>query len=119
MPIFGHFFGNAPAAARFEPLVDGAALLDDITAELRRHVVFPNDGAETSALFVLHAHGHGAARVSPLLALVSPVIGCGKTTALTVLAELVPEPLFVSDLTPAGLVPRPQPRQIYTAHRRG
>jgi len=34
---------------------------------------------------------------------ISPDIGCGKTTMLSVLAELTPAPLFVSDLTPAGL----------------
>ena len=83
--------------------VDGAVLLDDITAAIRRHVVLADDFAATTALFVLHGHAHDAARISPVLAVTSPVIGCGKTTALAVLAELMPRPLFVSDLTPAGL----------------
>ena len=90
-------------AALGRPPVDGAILLDDITKALRRHVWLPDDGAEIVALFVLHAHAREAARISPMLAFASPEIACGKTTALSVVSKLTPQPLFVSDLTPAGL----------------
>lgn len=86
-----------------KPAVDGAVLLNDISAVLRLHVVLPYDAAETIALFVLHAHAHAAARISPLLALVSPDVGCGKTTALSLLVQLTPHARFTSDVTPAGL----------------
>jgi len=90
-------------AALLRPPLDGAALLDDIVAALCRQNVLPDGGAEILALFVLHAHAHGAATISPLLVLTSPDIACGKTTALTVLQHLTPQPLLISDLTPAGL----------------
>jgi hypothetical protein len=89
--------------AKLSPPVDGAQLLDDIATALSRHIYLPDGGAETIALFVAHAHAHDAAQISPLLAVVSPEIGCGKTTLLSALAMLTPCPLFTGDLTPAGL----------------
>jgi hypothetical protein len=85
------------------PQEDGAQLFDEIAAALGRHVVLPPGGAETIVLFVAHAHAHDAAEISPLLAIISPDMGCGKTTLLTVLTALVPSPLFISDVTPARL----------------
>lgn len=103
-PVSGPLSSLSEITASFlRPPVDGAALLEDVTAAVRRHVVLADDFARTNALFVLHAHAHDAARISPVLALTSPVIGCGKTTALAVLAELTPQPLFIGNLTPAGL----------------
>ncbi len=82
---------------------DGGALLDEITAAISNHVVVPNGAAETVALFGMHAHAHSAAQFSPLLAIVSPDTGCGKTTLLRVLKALTPSPLSASNLTAAGL----------------
>ena len=79
--------------------VNGAQLLDDIVSAIRRFVVLPEGGAETMALWVLHAHAHEAAFNSPLLAFTSPEKRCGKTTALKVLQRLVPKPLPTSNIT--------------------
>jgi hypothetical protein len=90
---------------------NGGELLDAITAAVRRHVFLPDEGAaETCALWVLHAHAHDAAQISPLLVISAPTTSCGKTTLLRVLAALTPSPLPVSDLTAAGLWRNPVAR---------
>ena len=83
--------------------VDGAALLDALAATFTRHVVLPAVAADAAALWVLHAHAHDAAGISPLLAITSPTPECGKTTLLTVLGALVPRPLPASNITTAAL----------------
>jgi putative DNA primase/helicase len=49
------------------------------------------------------AHAHDAARISPLLALLSPDRRCGKTTALELIGSLVPRPLTTANVTSAAL----------------
>jgi hypothetical protein len=55
------------------------------------------------ALWILHAHAHDAARISPILLLSSPTRGCGKTTLLDVIEKLVPRPLPSANCTAAVL----------------
>lgn len=88
----------APASAE-----DGARLIDEVAVAIRRHVMLPNNAAAMIALFVMHAHGHDAAQFSPILAIVSPEIGCGKTTLLRTVAALAPSPLPTANITTAGL----------------
>jgi len=79
--------------------VDGAALLDDLTATFKRFLVLPEGAAETFALWVLHTHCFEAAHYTPYLNISSPVKGCGKTTTLEILGHLVDKPLFSSNIT--------------------
>ncbi|MDE2149289.1 MAG: DUF3631 domain-containing protein [Gammaproteobacteria bacterium] len=81
--------------------VDGAELLDRIAAETRRYLVLPFSAAEAVALWVIHAHAHNSAAVSPILAATSPTPECGKTTLLTLLGMLVPRPLSAANITAA------------------
>lgn len=83
--------------------VDGAELLDDIVAAVRRFVILPGGGAEAIALWAVHAHAIYAAHFSPLLAFSSPEKRCGKTTALKVVARLVPKPIATASISPAAL----------------
>jgi len=53
------------------------------------------------ALWVLFTHVFEAVRVSPRLALLSPLPECGKTTALSILSRLVPKPLTASNVSSA------------------
>lgn len=82
---------------------EGARLFDDIKSAIEKYVVLPVGAPEAVALFVLHAHAHDAAQFSPILAVVSPEIRCGKTTMLGVLGALTPRPLPTSNITPAAL----------------
>ena len=83
--------------------VDGGALLDGIAKIFKDHMVLPKGAEDMLALWVLHAHAHESARISPILAVTSPTPECGKTTLLMLLGGLVPKPLPTSNITPAAL----------------
>src|SRR5712672_1147016 len=79
--------------------VDGATLLRDLAAAIRRHVVMPDHSADATALWVVHSYILDALHISPRLAVTSPEKGCGKTTLLDVLIPLVWRPLAIANTT--------------------
>jgi hypothetical protein len=83
--------------------VNGAELLDYVCRAIRRYLVVPEGSAETMALWALHTHAFDCFTHSPRLAITSPEKGCGKTTALEVLRELVARPLPTSNVTVAAV----------------
>jgi hypothetical protein len=83
--------------------VNGAELLDDLCKAIGQHVVLPEGGAEAMALWALHTHVFDCFNHSPRLAITSPEKGCGKTTALDVLRELVARPLSTSNVTSSAV----------------
>jgi Protein of unknown function (DUF3631) len=87
----------------WENPVDGAALLDDIVAAIRRYVVLPEHAARACACWVVHTFLAEQFLVSPRLSISSPTKGCGKTTLLDVLSRLVLRPLQASNVTPAAV----------------
>src|SRR5579862_2237851 len=89
-----------PARADAEAGID---LLDDLVSVFSRYVVLPSGGAEAAALWIVHAHAHDAATISPILAITSPVMRCGKTTMLELLQALTPNPLMTCNVTAPAL----------------
>lgn len=83
--------------------VDGAELLETISKILRQFVIMPSAAYTACALWTLHSWVPNAARVSPILAIVSPEKRCGKTTLLEVEAALVRRALPASNITAAAL----------------
>jgi putative DNA primase/helicase len=83
--------------------VNGADLLDELAAVIRRHVVMPDHAADASALWVAHTYLLDLSGISPRLAITSPEKGCGKTTALDVLARLVWRPLQTANATASAI----------------
>ena len=83
--------------------VDGAALLSDMTAAIRKYAVMERGSAEIVALSILHAHALDAFQITPRLAITSPEKRCGKTTALDVVQFLAPRPLSTSNTTAAAI----------------
>ena len=83
--------------------VDGAALLDELVASVKRFEVLDPKAAEAIALWVLFAHCFAVAEISPRLFIKAPTRGCGKTRLLEVLGHLVPSPLQTSNTTPSAL----------------
>ena len=65
--------------------VEGAKLLDELAAVVRRFVVLPEWGVETVALWVLHTYAFELRDVGVYLGIELPEKRCGKTTLLTVL----------------------------------
>ena len=61
----------------------------------------PHGAAEALALWTVFTHTFDAWESSPRLALTSPVPGCGKTTVLSLLGQLVRRPLPTSNITSA------------------
>lgn len=78
-------------------------MLDQIAAAASRHLVLPAGAADAVALWILHAHAHDTAAISPILAFTSPTPECGKTTAPILLSALVPRPLPASNITAAAI----------------
>jgi len=85
-----------------EPVI-GTMLLTDLEESINNYVVLPDNSIEAAVLWVVHAHAHKSATISPLLVLSSPEKRCGKTTLLLVLSALVPRPLPTSNITAAAL----------------
>jgi putative DNA primase/helicase len=83
--------------------VNGVELLDEIRDTAAHHVVLPEGGAETIALWVPFSHAHDSFDISPLLILSSPTPECGKTTALGLLQKLTPRALSTSNITAASV----------------
>jgi putative DNA primase/helicase len=81
--------------------VPGDDVLSEICEVLRRHIVLTPSCRIATALWVLHAHAHGAAQHSPILFISSPTKRCGKTNLLSTIAMLVPKPLSAANVTPA------------------
>ncbi len=83
--------------------VNGATLLDETAALVRRYVVLPRAEADATALWIGAAHAIDALQLMPLLLVSAPVSECGKTTLATVIGGIVPRMIMVSSLTPAVL----------------
>jgi putative DNA primase/helicase len=83
--------------------VDGAKLLHELCHAIGEYLVLPSGGAEMLALWAVHTHAFENFAHSPRLAITSPEKGCGKTTTLDVLAELVAHPLPTSNASVAAV----------------
>ena len=83
--------------------VAGAALLAELSQVIRRFVVLRQEAIDAICLWIVFAHAHEAAQISPILCLTSPTKRCGKTTLLHLVGSLVPRPLFTTNITPAAI----------------
>jgi len=91
------------ASAPWPEQVAGAVLLDKMTAAIRQYVTLEKGAAEATALWAVHTHALDAFAISPRLAITSPVMKCGKTTLLDVVACLVRRPMTTVNTTPAAI----------------
>ena len=91
------------ALAPWPEPVDGGQLLLTLIAALRAYVILPEHAYLPVALWILHAHAHDAAAISPILAIISPEKRCGKTTLLSLLLELTPKALLAANITAAAV----------------
>jgi hypothetical protein len=83
--------------------VDGAALLDEIAATLKRYVIMDEHARYSAALWVVHTYLLDAFMITPRLAVRSPMKRCGKTTLLDVLSCLVLKALPTANVSAAAL----------------
>ena len=78
-------------------------VLDDLIAAIRKYVSLDEHKALAVALWAIHAHCMEWADVAPRLHVTSPAPNCGKTVLLDTVARLVPRPLLISNISPAGI----------------
>jgi len=83
--------------------VNGSAMMENILAVLDRYLVMSIDAKVVLAMWILFTHVFTVARVAPILALLSPVRRCGKTTVVQLLGSLVARPYPSSNVTAAVL----------------
>nr|AQQ74492.1 hypothetical protein [uncultured bacterium] len=83
--------------------VDGAELLEQLSAVYRSHLALAEPAPDAAALWILHTYALEAAHCSPLLTWQSPTPRCGKTTALSITAALAARAVFASNISAAAL----------------
>jgi putative DNA primase/helicase len=98
----GHALDLRPPEPWPEP-VDGAELLDDITAAIKRYVVIAEHAARACALWCLHTYLLDCFLISPRLAIRSATHRCGKTTLLDIISYLALRTLSSANVTAASV----------------
>jgi hypothetical protein len=83
--------------------VNGAELLDAITAAILTYVVLSIHAARSCACWVVHTFLIQESMFSPRLGITSATKGCGKTTLLDVLSRLVLRALSAANVSTAAL----------------
>jgi hypothetical protein len=84
--------------------VDGASLLSDVEAYIRRFLVLTPEQSTVLAIYVLHTHVFAALRFTPYIQVWSAIMQSGKTRLLEVLKLLVANPWMTERTTAAALV---------------
>ncbi len=92
----------APVTIHPDP-VDGAELLNEITATIQRHVIADAPTIQAAALWAAFTWFIDVVDVAPIANITAPEKRCGKTVMLGALARLSCRPLAVSNIAPAAL----------------
>ena len=106
-PDNGNLQGTAVAWAEPDPWpdpVNGAALLVELEALMRRYVHLPDGGAEAAALWALYTWAFNCFSVAPNLMVTAPEREAGKSRVTEMLSWMVPRPKPVSDASIAAII---------------
>jgi len=82
--------------------VDGAELLNEITATIHRFIDADTATIDAAALFAVFTWVHDCFKVSPIANISSPEPECGKSMFLEVLYDLSRKPVMASGISPAA-----------------
>ena len=94
---------SLPVVEPWPDAVRGAALLDELTAAVRRHVILRPAAAEAVALWVAHTWVAYRFQHTPRLGITSPAKRCGKSTLLDVLRATCHRPLKADNISASGV----------------
>lgn len=83
--------------------VDGAALLDQITATVRRFIICSQETAQAVSLWVALTWFVDVVQVAPLAVITAPEKRCGKSMLLFLMGRMVPRPIMASSISPSAL----------------
>jgi hypothetical protein len=92
-----------PAVKPWPKKVDGEKLLHEMRDVFTKYIVLPEGAADALALWALHTHAIESAFFTPLLGLLSPEYGCGKSHTMTLLEELCARTILTSNISTAQL----------------
>jgi putative DNA primase/helicase len=82
--------------------VNGAAVLDDAYAAIKRHMAIHDDLAAAATLWAAHVHVYDVFSHTPRLAITAPDAECGKTVLLShMIGNLIPKPQPTENVSPA------------------
>jgi Protein of unknown function (DUF3631) len=87
----------------WEQPVEGALLIEDIAAMIRRFAIVDRSAVHAIALWIIFTYLIDEFDIAPRLDIHSPVMRCGKTRLLKPLAELVRRPLSCSNISAAAI----------------
>jgi putative DNA primase/helicase len=83
--------------------VDGAVLLSDLVAVVRRFIICDEATAHATALWITMTWVMDAVDVAPIAAITAPEKRCGKSQLLFLMGRLSSRPLTASNISPAAL----------------
>ena len=83
--------------------IEGDRVATGLSAALKRYVVLSYTAADAVALWVLHTWLFDRFTTTPRLAITSPTKGCGKTTVLRFLNQVVRRPKRAGSISPPAL----------------
>jgi putative DNA primase/helicase len=83
--------------------VDGGELATMLSNAIRQYVVIDATQADAIALWLQHSWTVNHFQISPRLAFYSPTMGCGKTTALSVISKLARRAMLAISISPAAV----------------
>jgi putative DNA primase/helicase len=88
---------------RWPDPISGSDLATQLAAAAKTYAVMPEITADTVALWVMHTWLMDKFRISPRLAVTSPTKGCGKTTVLRFLNQVVRRAKRAGSISPPAL----------------
>jgi hypothetical protein len=83
--------------------IEGDRVATGLAEALKRYVVLSDTSADAVALWVLHTWLFDKFTIAPRLAITSPTKGCGKTTVLRFLNQVVRRPKRAGSISPPAL----------------
>jgi putative DNA primase/helicase len=95
--------GMFPAVEAWPVPVEGAALLDDVRAEVARFIVCSPEVRTACALWVAFTWLIDRVSVAPLAVITAPEPRCGKSNLLDLIGRLSLRPLVASNVSPAAV----------------
>jgi len=99
------------------PDLTAVNVLDLVDRLIEDHVTITAEERLAVVLWILHTHLFDQYAVSPRLALLSPVKGCGKTTLLSLFALLAHEPCRLDSVTAAWIYHQPAGTALFLSMR--
>jgi putative DNA primase/helicase len=95
--------GMFPAVEAWPVPVEGAALLDDVRAQVERYIVCGPEVRTACALWVAFTWLIDRVSVAPLAVITAPEPRCGKSNLLDLIGRLSLRPLVASNVSPAAV----------------